>query len=193
MALWYIGYNGITTWFTTYADAMWGMELGDASQCLTIAMAGAIATYLPVGIIASKIGRKKCILFGVVLLAACFGSCIAYTAFAHGFSPVLYLIFILVGVAWATINVNSLPMVVEMCKGSDTGKFTGYYYAFSMAAQVVTPIVAGSLMEHISYNALFPYSTIAVCGAFVTMLFVHHGDNKVEAKRGLDAFEDLDT
>ena len=61
-----------------------------------------------------------------------------------------------------------------------------------MAAQVVTPIVAGSLMEHISYNALFPYATAAVCLAFVTMLFVHHGDNRVVAKRGLEAFEDLD-
>ena len=193
VALWYIGYNGITTWFTTYAGTMWGMALGEASMCLTIATVGAIATYLPVGIIASKVGRKKCILFGVGLLAACFGACIAYTALAKGFSPVLYVVFVLVGVAWATINVNSLPMVVEMCKGSDTGKFTGYYYAFSMAAQVVTPIVAGSLMEHVSYNALFPYATAAVCGAFVTMLFVRHGDNRVVAKRGLEAFEDLDT
>lgn len=192
VALWYVGYNGITTWFTTYAGSMWNMALGDASRCLTVATVGAIATYLPVGIIASKVGRKKCILFGVVLLAACFGSCIAYTAFASSFSPVLYVIFVLVGVAWATINVNSLPMVVEMCKGSDTGKFTGYYYAFSMAAQVVTPIVAGSLMEHISYNALFPYATAAVCLAFVTMCFVRHGDSKAPVKRGLDAFEDLD-
>lgn len=192
VALWYIGYNAITTWFTTYADEMWGMALGDANLCLTIAMAGAIVSYLPVGIIASRVGRKKSILFGVALLALSFGSCIVYTLVAEGFSPILYVVFVLVGVAWATINVNSLPMVVEMCRGSDTGKFTGYYYVFSMAAQVVTPIVAGSLMEHISYNALFPYATAAVCLAFVTMLFVHHGDNRVVAKRGLEAFEDLD-
>lgn len=192
VALWYIGYNGITTWFTTYCGEVWGMELGSANLCLTIAMAGAIATYLPVGIIASKIGRKKCILFGVALLTASFGACILYTAVADGFSPILYVIFILVGIAWATINVNSLPMVVEMCKGSDVGKFTGYYYAFSMAAQVITPIAAGFLMEHISYNALFPYATAAAGLAFVTMLFVRHGDNKVAGKTGLDAFSDMD-
>ena len=104
----------------------------------------------------------------------------------------MFIVFALVGLAWAAINVNSLPMVVEMCRGSDIGKFTGYYYTFSMVAQVVTPIVAGSLMRHISYTVLFPYAALFVALGFVTMIFVKHGDNKPEAKRGLDAFEDLD-
>ncbi len=192
VSLWYIGYNGITTWFTVYADKMWGMKIGDASFCLTIAMAGAIATYIPAGIIASKIGRKKTILIGVALLAATFFSCFIYTLFRNTFSPVLYAVFVLVGMAWATINVNSLPMVVEMCKKSDLGKFTGYYYAFSMAAQIITPVVAGWLLEYVSYTALFPYATVAVALAFVTMSMVRHGDGKVEAKKGLAAFEEVD-
>lgn len=192
VALWYIGYNGITTWFTTYAAKMWHMEIGKASMCLTIAMVGAIVSYLPVGIISSKVGRKKTILAGVALLAASFFFCFVYSLFRTTFSPILYVIFVLVGVAWATINVNSLPMVVQMCKKSDLGKFTGYYYAFSMAAQIVTPVVAGWLLEHVSYTALFPYSTIAVACAFVTMSLVRHGDSKEEPKKGLAAFEDLD-
>ena len=97
--------------------------------------------------------------------------------------------FILVGMAWAAINVNSLPMVVEMCKGSEVGKFTGLYYTFSMAAQIVTPIVAGFLLENVSYHTLFPYAALAVLGSFITMGFVRHGDNKVEAKKGLEAFD----
>ena len=189
IALWFIGYNAIETWFTTFADKMWGMALGDATLCLTIATAGAICSYIPVGIVASRIGRRRTILFGVLLLTACFGSGYVYTLSNNTFHPALYALFALVGVAWASINVNSLPMVVEMCKGSDVGKFTGYYYTASMAAQTVTPIVAGWLLKHVSYSVLFLYSAIFVALAFFTMLMVRHGDVKVEAKRGLEAFD----
>ncbi len=189
IALWFIGYNAITTWFTTYAQNVWNMSLGSASLCLTVATVGAIASYIPVGNVASKIGRKKTIRFGVCLLASCFFAAFLYTLFSHEFSPLLYVLFVLVGVAWASINVNSLPMVVEMCKGSDVGKFTGLYYTFSMSAQTITPIAAGFLLNNVSYQALFPYAAFFVACAFVTMGFVKHGDNKVEAKKGLEAFD----
>lgn len=185
VALWYVGYNGITTWFTVFAGKQWGMVLGDANMCLTIAMAGAIVSYLPIGIISSKIGRKKTILIGCAILASCFCAAFVYTLFADSFSPILYAVFVLIGFAWAAINVNSLPMVVEMCHLSDVGKFTGYYYTFSMAAQIITPIVAGALIENISYNILFLYSTLFVAASFVTMLFVKHGDTLTEKKASL--------
>ena len=108
---------------------------------------------------------------------------------SDSFSPVLYGLFVLVGMAWAAINVNSLPMVVEMCSGSEVGKFTGLYYTFSMSAQIMTPIVAGWLLKHVSYSVLFLYSAVFVALAFFTMLMVRHGDVKVEAKRGLEAFD----
>lgn len=189
IAFWFIGYNGITTWFTTYAKEVWNMDIGAASTCLTVATAGAIISYIPVGAVASKIGRKKTIMFGVLLLGVCFMGGYVYSLFFSSFSYILFLLFALVGLAWASINVNSLPMVVEMCKGSDIGKFTGLYYTFSMSAQIITPIIAGYLLENISYKVLFLYSSIAVFIAFATMLFVRHGDNKVEAKRGLEAFD----
>ena len=102
------------------------------------------------------------------------------------------MLFACVGIGWAFINVNSMPMVVEMCKGSEVGRFTGYYYTFSMAAQIVTPIFAGFLLNHVGYITLFPYATIFAALAFVTMLFVKHGDGNVEVKKGLEAFEDMD-
>ena len=108
------------------------MSLGGASICLTVATVGAILSYIPVGSVASRVGRKRTILFGVVLLTVCFFTAFLYTLMFDTFHPVLYVLFALVGIAWAAINVNSLPMVVEMCRGSDTGKFTGYYYTFSM-------------------------------------------------------------
>ncbi len=189
IALWFIGYNAIETWFTTYANHQWGMTLGAASVCLTVATVGAIVSYLPVGIIASRVGRKKTILFGVVLLALCFFVAFLYTLAYSSFHPALYVLFVLVGVAWASINVNSLPMVVEMCKGSDVGKFTGYYYTFSMAAQTITPIVAGALLHNVSYMTLFPYAAVFVALSFVTMVFVRHGDSVLQVKRGLEAFD----
>ena len=192
IALWFIGYNGITTWFTTYVDKVMGQGLGGASTCLLIATAGAIVSYIPIGSLASKIGRKKTIMMGIVLLAACFlGGFFLTTAF-HSINAIMFIVFALVGFAWAAINVNSLPMVVEMCKGSDIGKFTGYYYTASMAAQVITPILAGFLMRNVSYKVLFPYAALFVAFSFLTMTRVKHGDAAPEAKKGLEAFEDMD-
>ena len=192
IALWFIGYNAVETWFTTYVSQVMGQALGGASTCLLIATGGAVISYIPIGILASKFGRKKTIMSGIVLLAVCFGLGYYLTTTYSSINLMMFIVFALVGLAWAAINVNSLPMVVEMCKGSDIGKFTGYYYTFSMAAQVVTPVVAGYLMRNISYTALFPYAAAFVAMSFVTMLFVKHGDNKPEAKKGLDAFEDMD-
>jgi MFS family permease len=189
IALWFIGYNGVTTWFSVYASNMWGMTLGQANTCLTVATAGAIVSYIPVGNVASKIGRRKTIRFGTLLLSGSFAVAFVYTMLVGSFSPVLYVLFIMVGLAWAAINVNSLPMVVEMCKGSEVGKFTGLYYTFSMSAQIMTPIVAGWLLENVDYKTLFPYAAIFVFASFITMGFVKHGDNKVEAKKGLEAFD----
>lgn len=190
VAFWYIGYNAITTWFSVYATTMWGMAPGEASLCLTIAMAGAIVSYIPVGNLASRIGRKLTILFGAGLLTLCFFTSFIYTVFFNHFHWSLYIIFVLVGIAWAAINVNSLPMVVEMCSGADIGKFTGFYYTFSMAAQTVTPVVAGFLLSNISYKTLFPYATVFVAFSFVTMLFVKHGDSKPQKKASaLESFD----
>ena len=192
IALWFIGYNGVTTWFTTYVSQVMGQGLNGASKCLLVATAGAIVSYIPIGQLASKIGRKKTILAGVVLLAVCFGLGYVLTTTFSTINVIMFIVFALVGLAWAAINVNSLPMVVEMCKGSDIGKFTGYYYTASMAAQVVTPILAGTLMRTVSYKVLFPYAALFVAFSGVTMLFVKHGDAKAEAKKGLEAFEEMD-
>ena len=192
IALWFIGYNGVTTWFSTYVDVVMGQGLGGASQCLLIATVGAVVSYIPIGALAAKIGRKRTIQIGIVLLAACFAMGYVLTTMYTTITPVMFIVFALVGFAWAAINVNSLPMVVEMCKGSDIGKFTGYYYTASMAAQVITPVLAGTLMRQIDYRVLFPYAALFVALSFVTMLFVRHGDVKAAAKKGLEAFEDME-
>ena len=187
VSLWFMGYNAVTTAFTKYATQVWGQNVGQASTCLLVATVGAVISYIPIGLIASKIGRKKTILLGIVLLSACF----AFGAFvAEQFSPSLYGMFALVGFAWAAINVNSYPMVVEISQHGDIGKYTGYYYIFSMAAQIITPILSGWLLEHVGYHTLFPYAAVMVAFAFVTMSLTRHGDNKPHKKASkLEAFD----
>ena len=192
IALWFVGYNGVTTWFTTYVSVVMGQGLGGASTCLLVATGGAIVSYIPIGALASRIGRRKTIMGGVILLAVCFALGYVLTTAYSSINAIMFVVFAMVGLAWAAINVNSLPMVVEMCKGSDIGKFTGYYYTASMSAQIITPVLAGTLMRHIDYRVLFPYAAFFVAMSFVTMVFVRHGDVKVQAKRGLEAFEDMD-
>ena len=174
--LWFVAYNAVMTWFTTYANVEWNMALGQASKCLMVGNLGAIIAFIPIGKISEKIGRKKTILSGIIMMSACFIAMCAWTYTGYGFSPVLFIFMALLGVGWASINVNSLPMVVEMCKGSDIGKFTGYYYTFSMAAQILSPILAGWLMNRISYDTLFIYGAIFAAASFITMKNVHHGD-----------------
>ena len=174
VALWFTGYNAITSKYSVYALNVLNM---DYNTTLMIAQGAAIVAYVPVGMLASKIGRKKCILGGIALLTAAFFGAI----FVNASSPawLLWILFALAGIGWATINVNSFPMVVELSKGSDIGKYTGFYYTASMAAQVVTPILSGALMDAAgTMSILFPYGALFVAASFVTMLFVKHGDSK---------------
>ena len=184
IVLWFFGYNAITSKYTVYAQNVLDK---DATTTLLLANVAAIIAYLPVGIVASKIGRKKTILAGIVMLfTAFFVGC-----FLTASSPswLMTAMFILAGVAWATINVNSFPMVVEMCTGADVGKYTGYYYTASMAAQSLTPTISGIFMDKIAMTSLFPYASIFVGLAFFTMLMVKHGDSKAEVKKGLEALD----
>ena len=178
--LWFAAYNAVTTAFSRYCANVWGVSLGKSSGYLLLATLSAIAAFLPLGFLSSRLGRKKTVLIGVLLMAVCF----AAAAFIRRETPVMYVIFALVGIAWATINVNSYPMVVEIGSGSDIGKYTGLYYTFSMAAQIATPILSGIIIDKTKwgYNALFPYAVIFTLAAFVTMCFVRHGDCKPQMK-----------
>ena len=183
---WFMGYNAVTTAFTKYAEARWSYGIQDASMCLLVATGAAILSFIPVGLFASKFGRKRTIQIGIILLALCFGTFALY----HAFHFTLYIIFALVGVAWASINVNSYPMVVEISKSSDVGQFTGYYYTFSMAAQIVTPILSGYLMQYVGYGVLAPYAALMVAVSLVTISLSKHGDAKpIPPRAKLEAYD----
>ena len=186
---WFMGYNAVTTSFTKYVSVRWNYDLAAASQCLMIGTVAAVLSYLPVGFLSSRFGRKCVIQVGVVVLAAAF----AAAAFFPTFNAAVYVVFAMVGIAWAMINVNSYPMVVEISKSGDVGKYTGYYYTFSMAAQIVTPILSGILLQHVGYHTLMPYAAIMVAVSFVTISLSRHGDNKPQLPDDkLELFNDPD-
>ena len=179
VALWFTGYNAITSKYSVYSLNVLNKSY---NTTLLIAQAAAVVAYIPVGMLASKIGRKKSILIGVALLTVAFGGAIFIDASTPAW--IMYILFALAGIAWATINVNSFPMVVELSKGGNVGQYTGYYYTASMAAQVITPILSGALMDAFgSMSVLFPYAAIFVALSFVTMLFVKHGDSRPETPK----------
>lgn len=186
--LWFTAYNAVTTAFSRYTKVVWKMEGGSFANCLMVAMVAAIISYIPIGAVSSRIGRKKTIMGGVLLMAACYGAAI----FAGRYHPAVNIAFALIGVAWAAINVNSYPMIVSMSAGGDVGKFTGTYYTFSMAAQIITPILSGFLLENVSYRTLFPYALVFSLLAFLTMTQVRHGDVRPDKKSSILENFDVD-
>lgn len=186
VAFWFIAYNAVTTAFSRYAVEVWKLEGGGYADCLLVATVAAIISYIPIGSIASNIGRKKTIIIGVALLGGCFFAASLFDTY----SPIMVVFFCIIGFAWAAIGVNSYPMVVEIASAGDVGKYTGLYYTFSMTAQVITPILSGWLLENIGYRTLFPYSVIFCILAIITMSQVKHGDSKPAKKKS--ALENLD-
>ncbi len=185
--LWFMAYNAVTTAFSRYCVAVWGADLSTSSGYLMCATIVAILAFVPLGALSGRVGRKKTILLGILLMSACYLS----ACFITVQTPIMYALFGLVGIGWAAINVNSFPMVVEMSTQGDTGKYTGYYYAFSMAAQICTPLLSGLLIDNLGlgYKVLFPYAVVFSLLSFCTMTQVKHGDSKPLKKGTLEAFD----
>lgn len=186
--LWFFAYNAVKSAFSRYATRVWGLQEGNFADPLMIALIAALISYIPIGIVSTKLGRKKVILGGIILMSLSYFIGFQITSYSF----FVNVIFAFTGIGWAAINVNSYPMVVEMCKGADTGRYTGYYYTFSMASQAITPIVSGYLLEHVSYRTLFPYAVVFSLASLGTMLFVKHGDSKPEKRAVLENFDTED-
>ena len=173
VVFWYMGYNAVTSKYSVYAGTVLGL---DYNLTLLLAQGVTILAFLPIGIISEKVGRKRTILAGVIMMTVAFGFC----SILRQNSPALLVnfLFCTAGIGWAAINVNSFPMVVELCNADNVGKYTGYYYTASMAAQTLTPILSGFFLDKIGMTSLFPYAAICVFLALVTMIFVKRGDNR---------------
>ena len=168
----YMAYNGITTAFSRYAQEVWGLTGGGFAVALMVVAVSAFASYIPLGALASKIGRKKVIAIGFWMMLVTF----VVMSFISVYHWYINLWFIIVGVGGSAVGVNIFPVIVDMCSHSELGKYTGLYYTFSMAAQIITPIASGFLLDHISYRTLFPYAAMFTALGILVLRNVHHGD-----------------
>ena len=176
---WFMGYNAVRSHLSVYVtDKLLMAASGVGLINFANGLGGALAL-IPVGFMSGKIGRKKSTLIGFALASIAFFPCLFVTAKT---SYVVGICFVLAGIGLIIVNVNTLPMVCEMSKGSNVGKYTGYYYVASMSAQAVAPFFAGLFMDKIGDNIMFAFASFSIIIAFIVMLFVKHGDNKPDRK-----------
>ena len=179
--MWFMGYNAVSSNLSIYTTKALGLDAGIASIISGVSMGFSAIAFIPVGYMAAKLGRRKTIMIGLALAVVSFLLIfIVVRPNSNAMVPAaLFALFYLVsGFGLIIINVNTLPMVVELSTDSTVGQYTGYYYVATMSAQAVTPMFAGMVMDNISSKGLFVYSAIFVFLSIVLMLFVKHGDSK---------------
>ena len=185
---WFTGYNAVETFFSTYGQEVLKISVSQTSFLFAVFSGLFLLFAIPSGIIATKIGRKKVILVGIILLTGVFASLILVKSILP-----MYALLAVGGISWAFININSYPMVVEMTANKGIGQYTGYYYFFSMLAAIVSPILFGFLKDKLGDSFLFIYASIAMVIAFFFMMLVKHGEAKVEPKTAFEGIEHMES
>jgi maltose/moltooligosaccharide transporter len=189
---WFIGYTAIEAFFSLYANKYLGLEEADGARLLGQLSVIFVIFALPAGYIGAKIGRKVTISLGLLIMIACTASMyftppailtIVLTKLpVLGVVPVVGAILMLAGAGWSLININSLPMVVDMTTEARIGTYTGLYYLFSTLSAIVGPNMNGWIIQlsNLNYNAIMIVSPILMLVALVLMLGVRRGEAKIE-------------
>lgn len=165
--LWFVAFDAVNAFFTLYGKEYLHVSEALAAGKLTYFSLAMLVFAVPAGLIATKIGRKRTILMGLTVI------CVTFLGlrFFSSITAIGYL-FILCGAAWALININSYPLLLSMDSGGRVGRFTGYYYAFSCLAGIVSPTLVGALIDALGYRILFLYAVTGFLLALGCMLFV---------------------
>jgi MFS family permease len=170
--MWFIGWNGVETYFTLYGTEIWGLEQAQAASYLQFFSLAFLLMAIPSGIIATSIGRKKTILgglFGMFIM-------LSISWFIKVPWPMAAILLGSGGLFWALVNINSFPMVADMAPAAKLGTYTGLYYFFSQLAAISSPPIFGFVMDHTSRMALFPMAAGAYIIALLLMMGVHRGE-----------------
>ena len=182
--MWFMGYNAISSNLSIYLTKTLNLSSGLGGVISGISMGISAVAFIPVGMLAVKIGRRKSIMLGFGFATLSFILIFFFASSPSAAAVYLYTIFYLIaGFGLIIANVNTFPMVVELASSGDTGKYTGFYYAATMSAQAITPFIAGLIMDKWGSKYLFLYSTICVAIAILLMVFVKHGDSKAPPKQ----------
>jgi len=186
--LWFFGYNCVRSHMSVYSTQYLGFDQGFVGTINLFNGIGGAVALIPCAFLANKIGRKKTIFVGLIIAILTYIPSFFMTKYTPGVKVWFPLCFILSGFGMVFVNVNTLPMVTELSKGSNVGKYTGYYYVASMTAQAVTPYFAGLFMKIdglATYKYLFVYAMVFIILAMVTTAFIKYGDVKAEKARGI--------
>ncbi len=190
---WFVAYNAIEAFFTLYSVNHLGLSESDGARLLGQLSLFFVIMALPAGLIGGKIGRRRTIMTGIVLLASCMLAMflvpvdVLTISLARlpvlGNVPVVGTILMLAGVSWALININSLPMVVDMTDDLHIGTYTGLYYLFSTMAAILGPNLNGIIIQlsGSNYALVMLFGPMFMLLALVMMLGVRRGEAKIRA------------
>lgn len=199
---WFMADNGIGTFMGNYT--LYYLHCRTSSNMINIIVGGvgSVIGFVVGGYLASKIGRKWTIFSGLgltvgsMLLWLILSYSIAVTTPAAGeynsFPIYLYFIWAVKGFGMSLVHVNSFPMVVELCSSKKVGKFTGYYYASSMAAQTITPCLLGLLLlaPGFTFQSLPIYALVCVSISIIIFAFIKNIKNeKTKIKTGIESLD----
>ena len=194
--MWFMGYNAVSSNLSIYIVNVLGCTPFIGTVVSAASMAVSAVAFIPVGMLAVKIGRKKSIMLGLLFATVSFVCVFLFIKPQWGISvkAIMFALFYLIaGFGLIVVNVNTFPMVVELSSAKDVGKYTGYYYMATMSAQAITPYIGGVFMDHLSIRSLFAYSAVCVIISIVLMALVKHGDSKpLPKKKVYEMMEDVD-
>ncbi len=194
--MWFMGYNAVSSNLSIYIVNVLGCTPFIGTVVSAASMAVSAVAFIPVGMLAVKIGRKKSIMLGLLFATVSFVCVFLFIKPQWGTSvkAIMFALFYLIaGFGLIVVNVNTFPMVVELSSAKDVGKYTGYYYMATMSAQAITPYIGGLFMDHLSNRSLFAYSAVCVIISIVLMALVKHGDSKpLPKKKVYEMMEDVD-
>ncbi len=170
---WFFGYNAIETFFTSYGVNVLGVTEDRASMLTSISYLAFIAFAIPSGFIAAKLGRKRTITLGLVIFAV-----LLIIGYLVPNIVVISIVLGLGGLAWSLVNINSLPMVIDISdSNANIGTFTGFYYLASQLAAIAGPIANGFLIEHFeNFGLVLLMPVIFFILAAMSMQFVTRGE-----------------
>lgn len=175
---WFIGFNGVETFFTKYGQSYLNIRPSEATLTLSFISLSFLVFAIPAGLIGTKIGKKNTIRIGVLGAIAFMTALFFVKPGTDNMLLIMRVLFLGIGFSWASININSYPLVADMSPLGLLGTYTGVYYLFSSIANIISPPLLGFFIDRIGYQIVFAYGAFFFGIAFIFISLVH--DKRVE-------------
>lgn len=190
VTLMYMGYNAFSTHYSNYLTKYLMQDASWTTPYLARVLLVLIFTF-PAAAIASKIGRKKTLFIGLIIATV---SYVGLSTVTENNVNMLYVWFVVYSIGFPMVAVNAGPMVVELAKDRDTGRYMGYYYIAATIAQIITPTLASVFIETLGfgYASITYYAAAFFTLAVICSLFINHGDVKPIMNDALEQASELD-